>query len=84
VLVKLPRASGGWGGVCKVTNADGKVVASSQLLGGDARGGQPTLTPRFALPPGEYKVTITGTDGTSKEAKWTMTKEPTKVAFDDK
>jgi hypothetical protein len=82
VLVKLPRACGGWGGVCKVSNADGKVVASSQFLGGDARGGQPTLTPRFALPPGEYKVTITGTDGTSKEAKLTMTKEPTKVTFE--
>lgn len=84
VVVKLPRECGCWGGVCKVLNGEGKVVANSQLLGGDARGGQPTHAPRFALPPGEYKVTVTGTDGKSKEAKLTMTKEPAKVAFDDK
>ncbi len=82
VVVKLPRECGGWGGVCKVLNGEGKVVASSQLLGGDARGGQPTLAPRFALPPGEYKVVVTGTDGKSKEAKLTMTKDPAKVAFE--
>jgi hypothetical protein len=79
VVVKVPRA---WGGVCKVSTADGKAVASTQLLGGDARGGQPTLAPRFALPPGEYKLTLTGTDGKTKEAKLTMTKEPAKVAFE--
>jgi hypothetical protein len=80
-VVKLPRESG-CGGVCTVTNGEGKVVASWQLLGGDARGGQSTLTPRFALQPGEYKVTVTGTDGKTKEAKLTMTKEPAKVAFE--
>jgi hypothetical protein len=69
--------------VCKVTTGEGTVVASSQVLGGDARGGQPTLAPRFALPPGEYTVTVTGTDGKSKEAKLTMTKEPAKVAFEE-
>lgn len=81
-VVKLPRESGGCGGVCRVTNAEGKVVASTQLLGGDARGGQPTPAPRFALPPGEYKVVVVGTDGKSREAKLTMTKEPAKVAFE--
>jgi hypothetical protein len=83
-VVKLPRSCGCWGGTCKVTTADGKPVAECQLLGGDCRGGQPTLAPRFALPPGEYKVTVTGTDGKSKEAKLTMTTFPAKVAFDEK
>ena len=83
-VVKLPRECGCCGGVCKVTTADGKAVASCQLLGGDARGGQPALHPRFALPPGDYKVIVTGTDGKSKEAKLTMTKEPARVAFEER
>ena len=51
------------GGKVVVKDAAGKSVATHAVSGGDGRGGQGNLTPRFVLAPGAYKVEITGADG---------------------
>lgn len=51
------------GGKVVVKSATGERVACSAVCGGDGRGGQSGLAPRFVLPPGAYKFEVTGTDG---------------------
>jgi hypothetical protein len=63
VLVPLNGASALSVGRVVVKDAGGKAVASHSVLGGDGRGGQGSMTPRFVLPPGAYKVEIISTDG---------------------
>jgi hypothetical protein len=80
VTVRLPASA--VGGRVTVTAADGKPVASTQVLGGDGRGGQAGLVPRFALPPGEYKLSVRGTDGTVREKPLTVAKDPVSVKLE--
>ena len=51
------------GGKVVVKDASGKAVASCCVTGGDCRGGQCGLAPRFVLAPGAYKVEFIGPDG---------------------
>jgi hypothetical protein len=67
------------GGKVTVTAADGKRVASAEAFGGDGRGGQAGLVPRFALPPGGYKLTVRTPDGKTREAAFTLADRPLSV-----
>jgi hypothetical protein len=63
VVVTLNGTAAINGGKVVVKDAAGKLVASSCVFGGDCRGGQSGLAPRFALAPGSYKVEVIGPDG---------------------
>jgi hypothetical protein len=63
IVVPLNGTSALNGGKVVIKDMTGKPVASQGLLGGDGRGGQGSLTPRFVLTPGAYKVEVTGSDG---------------------
>lgn len=51
------------GGKVVVKDSAGKAVAACCVAGGDGRGGQCGLAPRFVLAPGAYKVEVVGADG---------------------
>jgi hypothetical protein len=51
------------GGKVVIKDAAGKGVATSWVTGGDCRGGQCGLVPRFVLAPGTYKIEFVGSDG---------------------
>ena len=67
------------GGKVVVKTAAGQRVASSAVSGGDGRGGQSGLAPRFALAPGAYKFETTGTDGKTTTKDVTVTATPMQV-----
>ena len=81
ITVKLPKENAGVG--CRVVVKSGtETVARTQLFGGDGRGGQGEVSPRFVLPPGAYVVAVTGTDGKTREKSVTVEKTPMKVSVD--
>lgn len=63
VVLSLNGTPGLNGGTVVVKDATGKAVASSVISGGDARGGQQGLVPRFVLASGAYKVELRGPGG---------------------
>jgi hypothetical protein len=80
VVVRIPP--GAVGSSLTITNAEGKAVAKSQLLGGDGRGGQAGLVPRFALAPGNYKLAIRSSDGKTVEKSFSVASNPMNVLLD--
>ena len=64
------------GGKVVVKNAKGEWVACSCVSGGDGRGGQCGLAPRFVLPPGQYKFELVGSDGKATVKDVTVTATP--------
>ncbi len=82
IVVKLPKDNPLSCGCVTVKSDDGKTVVSTQLFGGNGRGGQGDLSPRFVLAPGPYTVTVKGSDGKSKEQKVTVTNSPMHVKLD--
>jgi hypothetical protein len=62
-----------------VKDPSGKPVAYSCVTGGDCRGGQCGLTPRFVLAPGAYKVEILGPDGKAVTKDVTVATAPMSV-----
>ena len=80
VSFKLPKASSLVGGSLEVKNAERKAVAKIPLFGSDGRGGQSSLLPRVALPPGKY--TASYSNGKPVEVAFTVAKEPLKVKFE--
>jgi hypothetical protein len=62
-----------------VVKANGKPVASVAVTGGDGRGGQSGLAPRFALAPGAYTLEVRGTDGKAVEQPLTVAGSPVSV-----
>ena len=82
IVVKLPRDNPLSCGCVTVKSDDGKTTVSTQLFGGNGRGGQGDLNPRFVLAPGAYTVTVKGSDGKSKEQKVTVANTPMQVKLD--
>lgn len=70
------------GGKLVVKDASGKQVASQCVSGGDCRGGQCGLTPRFVLPPGAYKVEFIGSDGKTVAKDVTVATSPMNVRME--
>jgi hypothetical protein len=64
------------GGKVVVRDAAGERVASCSVSGGDGRGGQCGLAPRFLLSPGAYKFELVGADGKSTVRDVTVTATP--------
>lgn len=81
IVVKLPKESAGVGSKVVVKSGN-ETVARAQMYGGDGRGGQGEVTPRFVLPPGAYVVAVTGTDGKTREKSVTVEKTPMRVVVD--
>ncbi len=79
VTVALNGSSTLNGGKVVVKDAKGERVACSAVSGGDGRGGQSGLAPRFALAPGAYKFEMTGTDGKTTTKDVTVTTTPMQV-----
>jgi hypothetical protein len=79
VVVSLNGTSLLNGGRVVVKDATGKAVASSAVLGADARGGQSGFAPRFALPPGAYKFELIASDGKVSVKDVTVTTAPMQV-----
>jgi hypothetical protein len=64
------------GGRVVVKDASGKPVATCCVAGGDCRGGQCGLVPRFVLAPGSYKIEFVGSDGKSVVKDVTVASAP--------
>jgi hypothetical protein len=79
VAVTLNGTAGLNGGKVIVKDMAGKAVASSCVAGGDCRGGQSGLSPRFMLAPGAYKVEVVGSDGKAVTKDVTVTSTPMSV-----
>ena len=79
VLVCLNGTSALNGGKVVVKDASGKPIASSHVTGGDCRGGQCGLAPRFVLPLGAYKVEFVGSDGKAVVKDVTVASSPMNV-----
>jgi hypothetical protein len=70
------------GGKVVVRDAAGKPVASQTVFGGDGRGGQGSLSPRFVLPPGAYTIEVTGANGKAVTKDVTVAATPMSVRVD--
>jgi hypothetical protein len=79
VVVSLNGTAALNGGKVVVKDASGKAVASCCVTGGDCRGGQCGLAPRFVLPPGAYKVEFVGPDGKTVSKDVTVATAPMNV-----
>ncbi|MFO0825236.1 MAG: VCBS repeat-containing protein [Gemmataceae bacterium] len=79
VTVSLNGTNGLNGGKVVVKDAAGKPVATSAIVGGDGRGGQSGLAPRFVLAPGAYKVELIGADGKAVAKDVTVANTPMNV-----
>ena len=67
------------GGKVVVKNASGKAVASCCVTGGDCRGGQCGLAPRFVLAPGAYRIEFIGPGGKAVSKEVTIATAPMNV-----
>lgn len=67
------------GGKVVVKDAGGKPVATCRVTGGDCRGGQCGLAPRFVLAPGAYRVEFVGPDGKTAAKDVTVASAPVSV-----
>ncbi len=79
VVVALNGSATLNGGKVVVKDMSGQRVACSAVSGGDGRGGQSGLAPRFALAPGAYKFEIVGPDGKASVKDVTVTATPMQV-----
>jgi len=82
ILVQMPKETNYCGGTISVTSTEGKLIASRQFFGGDGRGGQGGIAPRFALAPGLYTLVVKGSDGKTKQQAVTVAQDPMKVAME--
>ena len=68
----------------RMLNKEGKAVAMLDISGGEARGGQPSLSPRFTLLPGQYKLEIRTASGKSATQDVIVADAPLRVRLDGK
>lgn len=64
------------GAVVQVRDADGKLLGTRHIGGGDGRNIQATPEARFALAPGKYKATVRYSSGASKEKEVVVADKP--------
>ena len=67
------------GGKVLVKDVNGKTVACCCVTGGDCRGGQGGLVPRFVLTPGAYKFEFVGPHGQALTKDVTVASAPMSV-----
>jgi hypothetical protein len=69
------------GGRVVVKDSTGKVVASCRATGGNCRGGQCGLMPRFVLAPGAYRIEFMSPDGKIVAKDVTVASAPLSVSM---
>ncbi len=79
VVVLLNNTASLNGGKVVVKDAAGQRVACCAITGGDSRGNQAGLTPRFTLAPGTYKFEIIGSNGKTTTKEVTVATAPLQV-----
>lgn len=69
---------------CKtcVKAADGKVICTQEVSGGDGRGGQRYASARFPLPPGKYVVEVRDSSGQTKRKEIAVGETPMRVTVE--
>ncbi|MCE9531117.1 MAG: VCBS repeat-containing protein, partial [Planctomycetes bacterium] len=77
VVVQLGQGS--VGSRLKMLDKDGKSVAMLDISGGEGRGGQPNLLPRFTLPPGAYKLEVRSSVGATTQQDLTVADTPLRI-----
>ncbi len=78
VVVALNNTPGLNGGRVLVKDMTGRAVATAAVTGGDGRGGN-ALAPRFALPPGSYRVEIVAPGGRTSATQIDLQTSPMTV-----
>jgi hypothetical protein len=63
LMVQLPEENCWVGGKLRAIDGGGKAVQTCVFCGGDGRGGQSMLCPRFTLAPGAYRIELTDSTG---------------------
>ena len=66
----------------RVLDKDGKQVATQDVSGGEGRGGQPPLSPRFTLSPGAYRLEFRSGSGKSQTRAISVAETPMRVRLD--
>jgi len=72
VMLQIAGKDGVIGSQVRLLDKAGKLLASTQISGGDGRGGQATLGARFAVKPGEYKVEVRYSSGVRRVKEVTV------------
>jgi hypothetical protein len=84
VTLTVGGNSGVTGSVVRVIDKDGKPMGSQFVSGGDGRGGQRSPQARFALAPGNYKVEVRYSNGTTRTKDITVAATPMRTVIDEK
>jgi hypothetical protein len=72
VMLQIAGKEGVIGSQVRLLDKAGKLLASTQVSGGDGRGGQAALGARFAVKPGEYKVEVRYSSGVRRVKEMTV------------
>lgn len=82
VSLIIPGLKGVLGSHVEVQSKDGKRVASSELSGGDGRGGQLAPLARFTLDPGKYRVIVRLSTGETRTQEISIGDSPLRAKVD--
>jgi FG-GAP-like repeat/FG-GAP repeat len=83
VSLHVAGTAGVIGSRVRLLDAQGKVLASHDISGGDGRGGQRAPIARFALAPGKYRVTVRYSSGLVRAKAITVDASPLREVIDD-
>src|SRR5262249_25107981 len=84
VTLRLGGTVGVTGSRLRLLGEKNKLVASWHGTGGDGRGGQASLTPRFALEPGTYRVEHVLSNGQKRVRKLVVGERPVRLVLLDR
>jgi hypothetical protein len=84
VSLRLEAKLGVIGSRVQIRDRDGQLIASQQVSGGDGRGGQTALMPRFALSPGTYRLEWQATTGEKRGLALVVETSHVKATLDEK
>lgn len=79
----LGNKAGSIGGLVQIADKAGKLVGSQEISGGDGRGGQHGPFARFALAPGQYRVSLRASSGITQASDITVGSDPIRRKLDD-
>ncbi len=82
VSVTVAGKVGVVGSTVRLLDPNGKLLATTQVSGGDGRGGQMPPVARFAVPPGAYKVEVIASNGQKREKALAVPTTPTRSVIE--
>jgi FG-GAP-like repeat len=83
LLVQLPEENCWVGGKVRALDGGGKAVQTCVFSGGDGRGGQSMLCPRFTLAPGAYRIELTDSAGQKRVKDVQVQGSPLRIHWAD-